>query len=99
MTEVAMSTRIPKKLEKELQEYMTAEHLEKSSAVRKLLFKSLYEWKEERAIKLLFEGKTTISKAAEIAGMDVWSFISKLQELKIPWVKDKVIENDIKAFS
>ncbi len=99
MTEVAITTRIPKVLEKELEEYMQTEHLEKSTAVRKLLFKSLQEWREEYALKLLAEGRTTISKAAEIAGMDIWSFIAKIKESKTVWVKDRIISKDIEAFS
>lgn len=99
MTEVAISTRIPKMLEKELEEYMKTEHLEKSTAVRKLLFKSLQEWREEHALKLLADGRTTVSKAAEIAGMDIWSFIAKIKESKTVWVKDSIILKDIGVFS
>ncbi len=99
MTEAAISARIPKVLEKELKEYMKTEHLEKSIAVRKLLYKSLQEWREEHALRLLAEGRTTVSKAAEIAGMDIWSFIAKIKESKTVWVKDRIIAKDIGAFS
>ena len=98
MTEIPISTRIPQRLEKELEEYMKKEHLEKSAAIRKLLIESLQKWREEYALKLLSEGKTTISKGAQLAGMDVWSFISKIKEKKIRWVKDEVIERDLKEF-
>lgn len=99
MTEIALSTRIPKGLEKELEEYMKLEHLEKSGAVRRLLFQALQEWKVSYALKMLTEGRTTISKAAEIAGMDIWSFMVKIKEAKIIWVKDEVIDKDLKEFS
>lgn len=98
MTEVNISARIPAELEKELEEYMKTEHVEKSTAVRKLLIKSLEEWREEYAMKLLAEGKTTVSKAAEIAGMDVWSFVAKIKDSKTPWVKDRIVEKDLEAF-
>lgn len=98
MTEIPLSTRIPERLEKELEEYMRKEHLEKSAAVRKLLIKSLQEWREEYALKLLGEGRTTISRGAQLAGMDIWSFISKIKEKKIRWVKDEVIEKDLEEF-
>ena len=98
MTEVNISTRIPGNLEKELEEYMKVEHLEKSTAVRRLLFKSLKEWRVEYALKLLEEGKTTVSRAAEIAGMDIWSFMANLRDSKIIWVKDDVVKNDIEDF-
>ena len=99
MTEVNISARIPKKLKKELEEYMKAEHLETSTAIRKLLFGSLQEWREEYVLKLLAEGRTTVSKAAEIAGLTIWEFIAKIKESKMVWVKDNIIEKDIKAFS
>lgn len=99
MTEVTISTRIPEVLEKELEKYMETEHVEKSTAVRKLLFKSLQEWREEHALKLLAEGRTTVSKAAEIAGMDIWSFIAKIKKSKTVWVKDRIISKDLEAFS
>lgn len=98
MTEVNISTRIPADLEKELEKYMKEEHLERSAAVRRLLFRSLRDWRKDYALKLLEEGRTTVSKAAEIAGMDIWSFISVIKESKIQWVKDEIIEKDLEAF-
>ena len=98
MTEVTISARVPEELEKELEDYMKTEHIEKSTAVRKLLLKSLKEWREEYALKLLAEGRTTVSKAAEIAGMDVWSFIARIKDSKTPWVKDRIVEKDLEAF-
>lgn len=77
---------------------MKVEHVEKSAAIRRLLFKATEEWRVEYALKLLEEGKTTVSKAAEIAGMDIWSFAAKIKEAKIQWVKDDVIEDDLKEF-
>lgn len=99
MTEIPITARISEELEKELEIYMKIEHLEKSVAIRKLLYRSLQFWREEYGIMLLKEGKTTISKAAEIAGMDIWSFIAKIKEKQINWVKDRVIEKDLEAVS
>lgn len=99
MTEINISARIPGELEKSLEKYMKEEHLERSAAVRRLLFKSLNEWRLEYALKLLEDGKTTISRGAEIAGMDIWSFIAEVKRSKIIWVKDSVVEKDLEAFS
>ncbi len=98
MTEIPIAVRIPRGLEKELGEYMKSEHLERSVAIRRLLFAAIEEWKVKFALKLLEEGRTTISKAAEIAGLDIWSFIAKIKESGIRWVKDEVIEADLKEF-
>lgn len=98
MTEVNISARIPQVLEEELEWYMDQEHLEKSAAVRKLLFKSLEEWKIEHALKLLADGKTTLSKAAEIAGIDIWTLTEKIKQAKTQWVKDSAVQEDLEAF-
>lgn len=98
MTEVNLSARVPRVLEEELEEYMKVEHLEKSAAIRKILFGALAEWKVERAIKLLEEGKTTVSRGAEIAKMDIWTFVEKLKERKVRWVKENVVVKDIERF-
>ena len=98
MTEINLSTRIPKELEKELEDYMKSEHLEKSGAVRKLLFQALQEWKVNYALKLLAEGRITMSKGAQLAGMDIWSFMAKVKEAKVMWVKDEAIDKDLKEF-
>lgn len=97
MVEITVSTRIPKVLETQLEYYMDIEHLERSAALRKLLFKSLQEWKEDYALKLLEEGKTTLSKAAQLAGLDLWSLTAKIKERKIQWVKDRVVREDLEA--
>ena len=98
MTEITVSAKIPKILEKELEEYMKKEHLEKSAAIRRLLFKSLQEWKEEYAIQLLVEGKITLLKASEIAGLDIWEFTAKIKKDKIRWVSEDIIRKDLEAF-
>jgi len=98
MTEVPLSTRIPKNLEVELKKYMEEEHVEKSSAVRRLLYLALQEWREKYALKLLAEGKITISKGAQIAGLDIWDFIARVKEAKIQWVSDEIVSKDLAAF-
>ena len=98
MTEINISARIPEDLEKYLEKYMKEEHLEKSAAVRRLLFKSLKDWRVEYALKTLEDGKTTISRAAEISGMAIWSLMAKLRDSKIIWVKDSIVEKDLEAF-
>ena len=97
MTEITISTKVSKELEKELREYMKIEHLEKSSAVRRLLFKSLQQWREEYALALLAGKKVTFSKAAKIAGLDVWSFMEEVRKAKIQWVSDKIVKKDLEA--
>lgn len=97
MTEIPLTTRVPKELERSLEVYMKAEHVERSAAVRRLLYAALQRWREEYALRLLQEGKTTMSKAAEIAGMDIWSFVELVREKHTQWVKDEVVAEDLAA--
>lgn len=53
--------------------------------------------KLEYALKLLCKGETTLNKAAEIAGIDVWDLSKKIKEAKILWVKDQVVQEDLRA--
>ena len=52
----------------------------------------------ERALALLEEGKITISKAAEIAGIGLLEFIKKIKKAKIKWVSEEIIKKDLEAF-
>mgnify|MGYP002760358511 FL=1 len=83
-----VSARLPDDLEEELEEYVEEEELERSVAVRKLLSRSLDEWKLERAVSLLERGEVSFNRAVEIAGTDAWSFADHLGEREVVWVDD-----------
>jgi predicted HTH domain antitoxin len=89
-----VSARLPEELEKELDEYVEEEGLERSVAVRKLLSESLDEWKRERALSLLEDGEVSFSRAAEMSEMDIWSFAEYVDE-GVVWVEDA--EEDLEA--
>ncbi len=91
MTEVTVSARIPRDLEEELESMMREERLEKSSALRKLLHLGMEHYRKDRGLRLLSEGKVTFSKAAEIAGLNVWEFSDLVKDRKISWVSDDVL--------
>jgi len=52
-----ISVGIPEDLKKEIEEFMREEGLEESAVLRKLLNMAISEWKKEKALKLLAEGK------------------------------------------
>ncbi|MFB6244889.1 MAG: UPF0175 family protein [Candidatus Nanohaloarchaea archaeon] len=83
-----ISARIPESLENEFEQFMDEEKLERSVALRKLVSEGLEEWKKEKALKQLEEGSTSFSKAAEIAGMNVWDFSDLLRDREMTWMKD-----------
>jgi predicted HTH domain antitoxin len=90
-----LSARIPDDLEEELDEYITDENLDRSTAVRKLLTESLGEWRREKALDMLESGETTLSGAAAIADMSVWDFAALAKDRNVTWVSDDHLESDL----
>ena len=92
-----ISARVPDELEAELEAYLEDEHLDRSTAVRKLLTESLEEWRRERALEQLADGRTTFSNAAERAGMSVWDFAQLARERDVTWVSGDHLDDDLEA--
>lgn len=87
MVQKTISTRVPKKIEEELELVGKVEKVDRSTAVRKILEIGLKKWKIERALDLLKKEKITFNKAAELAGISVWELADLLKERKIEWVE------------
>ena len=92
-----VSARLPEELEAELQAYIEDEHLDRSTAVRKLLAEGLDDWRRERAIEQLRDGEVTFSRAAELAGTTVWDFAQLVRDRDVTWVPDDDVDAEIKA--
>lgn len=90
-----ISTRVPDDLEGELEEYLEAERLDRSTAVRKLLAEGLEEWRRERALDRLAADEITFTKAAQRAGMSVWEFAQFAKEHDVTWVSGDHLEADL----
>ncbi|RBI63865.1 hypothetical protein DMJ13_04940 [halophilic archaeon] len=90
-----ISARVPDDLEAELEAYLEEEKLDRSTAVRKLLAEGLEEWRREHALEKLEAGEMTFTKAADLAGMNVWDFAQLLEEHDVTWVADDHLESDI----
>lgn len=92
-----LSTRIPEDLEEEFEEFRKEEKLDKSDALRKLMSEGLEEWKKKKALELLEEGKVSFSRAAEIAGMNLWDFAEMVKKEKVIWIKDERVKEDMEV--
>ncbi len=46
---------------------------------------------------MLASGKVSFSKAAEIAGTDVWDFARILEEKKEDWVSEETVKKDLEG--
>ncbi len=69
--------------EEELRSYMRAEKVDKATAMRRLLELGVQGWRKEMAFQLLRDGKATVWRAATVAGLPLWEFISLLDERKV----------------
>lgn len=92
-----ISARVPDELESELETYLEAEQLDRSTAIRKLLTDGLSRWRRERALEQLAAGEVTFSRAAEIADMSVWDFAQLAKEREITWVGSDHLADDIES--
>lgn len=92
-----VSARLPEELEAELEAYIEDEHLDRSTAVRKLLAEGLDEWRRERALEQLRDGEVTFSRAAELADMSVWDFAQLVRENDVTWVAEDDLDADLAA--
>ena len=88
-----VSVRLSKDIMKDLEEFLKEENLDRSSGLRKLLIEAIEEWKKRRALEKLAGGEVSFSKAAEMAGMDVWSFAALVKESGISWAKEGIRED------
>ena len=94
-----LSVKIDKDKLKMLEEIARAEESDRSTVARKLLDIGIRQWRIERAIKSFSEGRLSIWKAADTAGVTLREFIDILNERRITWVKIKPeeLEAEVKA--
>lgn len=65
----AVTTRIPKEEQEWLEKIEKESGAARSEVLRKLIEEGLKSWRKDKALNLLKDHKTTIRKAAEIAGL------------------------------
>ena len=92
-----ISARVPDDLEAELEAYLDEEHLDRSTAIRKLLSEGLTEWRREQALERFDADEVTLSRAAEMADMTVWDFAQLAREQDVTWVGREGLEDDLDA--
>lgn len=81
--EEVIASRVPPDLIEDLRKYEQAENVDRSTAIRKLLYVGLEEWKLKNAVNLYQSNKVTLAKAAEEAGISVREMMLCLRQRKI----------------
>jgi predicted HTH domain antitoxin len=82
-----VGVRLTTATEKAVKEIMREEGVDKSTAVRMLIETGYKEWRLHRSLRLLQDGKVSVWKAAEIAGVGLWDFLNILRKENIQWVE------------
>ncbi len=93
-----VSTRIPDEVDQELEVYAKREKVGKTIALRRVLDIGLKDIKKEFALSQYQEGKLSLMKAAQEAGLSLWEMIDIVRERQIPLAYTKHdLEEDFKA--
>jgi len=85
---VNTSVRLPKEMIEEIEKLSKEEGIEKGALIRKLITESLREYKIKRALELYREGKVSLWKAAEIAGITYREALEEIKKRNIPFRYD-----------
>ncbi len=81
--EQMVGSRLPQELLKDLEMIERLEQTDRSTTVRKLLYRAVGEWKQEYYARQYGEGKTTLARAAREAGVSLWEMVDYVRQKKI----------------
>jgi len=79
-----ITVRIDEETYKAIEELTRVEKTDRSTVARKLIARGLEHLRRERALKLYREGKCTLWKASEMAGVPLREMIDLAKSEKIP---------------
>ncbi len=97
--EELVATRLPRSLVSDLKRIEDAEQSDRSTVLRKLLYRAVTDWKKEYAARLYAEGKVTLERAAMDSAVSVREMMEYLKARKIPAQYDaEDLEEDMKNF-
>jgi len=97
--EEMVAARLPEALVSDIKKIESVEQADRSTVLRKLLYKAVRDWKKEYAARLYAEGSITLERAAMDAGVSVREMMEYLKQRKIPAqysIED--LEEDMKNF-
>jgi predicted HTH domain antitoxin len=81
--EQMVGARLPQELVRELETIEGVEQSDRSTTVRKLLHKAIRDWKLEHYARLYGDGRMTLAKAANSAGVSLWEMMDYVRNRKI----------------
>jgi len=94
-----VAARLPESLVSDIKKIEDLEQTDRSTVLRKLLYRAIVDWKKDHAAKLYSEGKITLERAATEAGISVREMMEYLKHRKIPAQYDlEDLEEEMKNF-
>ena len=102
-----VGSRLPSELIRDLEFIENVEQNDRSTTVRKLLYKAMGEWKLDYYAKLYADGKLSVARAAKECGVSIWEMLECLRVKKIPsqydfeeWERDLgTVQNRVEALA
>lgn len=88
------SVRLPQEIVEEIEKLSKQEGIDKGTLIRRLIVESLKEYKIKRALEQYREGRISLWKAAEIAGI---TYREALEELRKRNISFKYSSEDLEA--
>ena len=84
-TMTSISVRIDSSILKDLTKVEKKWQTDRSEAIRRLLVKSVKEWKIENALEEIRQHKKSVGKAAEECELSKWEILELLKNKNIDW--------------
>jgi predicted HTH domain antitoxin len=93
-----ISLRLPRETAKKLREIADKEGKDRSTLIRELLEHGVKEKSLEQAVELYRTGQVTGWKAAQLAGVSLWTFYNMLEEKGVLiQYSERDLEEDLKS--
>ncbi|MEK6859863.1 MAG: UPF0175 family protein [Nanoarchaeota archaeon] len=93
-----ITTRLPNEFLIGIKKIAEKENLDVSTVIRRLLAKSIVEWKIEYALERYAKGEYSFGEAVKFAEISPWDFPNLLKQKKIPInVDEEELEADLKT--
>lgn len=81
---IQINLRVPEKVAVDLSALAEQEHASRVDLARQILLEGLAQRKRALALRLYREGKTSKSRAAEIAGISLWEMMDLIDQGALP---------------
>src|SRR5437762_14137066 len=81
--EQMVGTRLPDTVVRDLAAIEEVEQSDRSTTVRKLLYRAIQDWKLDHYARLYGDGKLTLARAAREAGVSLWEMMDYTRTKKI----------------